>query len=91
MKLKPIEVKALEPYKIWIRYSDGVEGIIDYADIAGQGIFKKWEDPQFFKSVFIVDEWGGISWPQELELDPVVTYQQVSGLSMKEASKKFYG
>ncbi len=28
----PIEVKALERYRIWIKYSDGAEGIVDLSE-----------------------------------------------------------
>jgi Protein of unknown function (DUF2442) len=91
MGVKPIEVKALEPYKVWVKYSDGVEGVIDYSHFAGKGVFKKWEDPEFFKNVFIVDDWRCISWADELEMDPETTYHLVSGLSIDEASKKMFG
>ena len=26
---RPVEVRALEPYRIWLRYDDGVEGEVD--------------------------------------------------------------
>ena len=37
--LHPIEVEAREPYRIWLRYSDGVSGEIDLSDVAGMGVF----------------------------------------------------
>jgi hypothetical protein len=91
MKIKPIEVKALDPYKVWVKYSDGVEGVADFSNLAGKGVFKKWEDPEFFKSVFIEDDWRCISWPGELDIDPETTYHLVSGLSIEQSSKKLFG
>ena len=34
----PVEVRALEPYRIWLRYDDGVEGELDLSDTAGDGV-----------------------------------------------------
>ena len=31
---KQVEVKALEGYCLWIKYSDGIEGGVDLSDLA---------------------------------------------------------
>ena len=81
MRVKPIAVRALEPYKIWVKFDDGVEGILDYSDIAGQGVFKVWEDPDFFKKVFIDNDLHVVSWPGELEFDRENMYMTITGLT----------
>jgi hypothetical protein len=48
---KPVEVKALANYRIWLRYDDGTEGEVDLADLAGRGVFKAWNTATFFESV----------------------------------------
>ncbi len=35
--VRPIEVRALAPYRIWLRYDDGIEGEVDLSDLAGDG------------------------------------------------------
>jgi len=50
---KPIEVKALADYKIWVKYSDGVEGEVDLSHLAGKGVFKVWNDYSAFEKVYI--------------------------------------
>ncbi len=35
---KPIAIKALSNYKIWIKYSDGVEGEVNLSYFAGKGV-----------------------------------------------------
>ena len=35
--LKPVEVKALPKYRLWIEYDDGVSGEVDLSDMAGKG------------------------------------------------------
>lgn len=44
---KPVEVKALANYRIWLRYDDGTEGEVDLSDLAGRGAFKAWEEDVF--------------------------------------------
>ncbi|RMF31780.1 MAG: DUF2442 domain-containing protein [Chloroflexi bacterium] len=36
---KPVAVKPLEGYRLWIRYSNGVGGIVDLSDLVGEGVF----------------------------------------------------
>ena len=37
--LRPVEVKALSDYRLWVRYSDGVTGEVDLSHLAGKGVF----------------------------------------------------
>ena len=37
---KPVEVKALPQYRIWLRYDDGVQDEVDLSDVAGRGVFQ---------------------------------------------------
>ena len=39
---KPIDVKALPGYKIWVRFADGTEGEADLSHLAGRGVFALW-------------------------------------------------
>jgi len=41
---RPIKVKALPNFHIWLRYDDGTEGKVDLSDLAGRGVFKAWDD-----------------------------------------------
>ena len=81
--LSPIEVKALERYRIWLRYSDGVSGEIDLSDVAGMGVFKAWDTPGFFESVHI-DEYGAIVWNEEIDLCPHSLYMELTGKTWDE-------
>ena len=42
--LKPVEVRALDGYRLWLRYADGTEGEVDLSHLAGKGVFKVWSD-----------------------------------------------
>lgn len=47
---KPQEVSALDNYKIWIKFEDGVKGEIDLSSLKGKGVFEIWNDyKKFYK------------------------------------------
>jgi hypothetical protein len=80
---KPLEIKALPDYRIWIRYADGEEGEVDLSHLAGKGVFEQWEDEQKWKNVRIADD-GAIRWSEEVELCPDATYMRLTGSSPEE-------
>ena len=81
--LKPIEVKPLPGYKLWLRYSDGVTGVVDLSDLVGQGVFSVWKDPAYFERVRIGDH-GAIIWDEELDLCPDALYLKITGKTPEE-------
>ena len=76
--LCPIEVEARGPYLIWLRYSDGVSGEIDLSDVAGQGVFKAWDEPGYFQKVHIAPH-QAIAWDDDIELCPEALYLELTG------------
>jgi hypothetical protein len=50
---KPVQVKALSDYRLWVKYADGVEGEIDLSHLAGKGVFALWNDYNIFEKVYI--------------------------------------
>jgi hypothetical protein len=76
--LKPIQVKPLPNYRLWVKYSDGVAGEIDFTHLAGKGVFSAWNDYSVFEQVYI-NESGAIAWTEELEICPDATYMKITG------------
>lgn len=74
-----VEVKPLSGFKVWVKFSDGMEGTVDLSDMAGKGVFKAWSDPKEFKSVFIDPESHTIAWPSGIDLCPDSLYAEVTG------------
>ena len=81
--LKPVAVEARDGFRIWVRFEDGVEGEIDLSDVAGKGVFKAWDDREFFKGVHISDH-RSIAWDDVLEICPDALYMELTGLSLDE-------
>ena len=84
----PIAVKALPNYRIWLRYSDGAEGEVDFSHLAGKGVFKLWDDYQNFERVHISDA-GAIAWSDVVEICPDATYMRLTGKSVDEAAAAY--
>lgn len=84
---EPIEVNARSDYHLWIRYADGVEGEVDLSHLAGNGVFKIWEDEEVWKNVRVAED-GAIKWTEEVELCPDATYLKLTDESPDEAFPK---
>ena len=80
---RPIEVKALPNFRIWLRYDDGVNGEIDLSDLAGRGVFTAWEDIAFFNSVRLGSH-GAIEWGADIDICPDAMYLRLTGKSPEE-------
>ena len=81
--LKPVKVKALLGYRLWVEYDDGVRGEVDLSDMAGRGVFKAWDEKGFFEKVHI-SPYGAIAWNEELEICSDALYLEITGKSVEE-------
>jgi len=84
---RPIEVKPLERYRLWIKYSDGVEGVVDLRDLVGKGVFALWNDYREFQKVYI-GPGGEIAWGEEIDLCPDAFYLRITGKKPEELFPK---
>jgi hypothetical protein len=80
---KPVDVKALPAFRLWLRYSDGEEGEVDLSDLAGKGVFTVWDDYKVFESARI-GEHGEITWNDEIDLCPDALYLRLTGKRPEE-------
>lgn len=77
---KPVEVKALKKYKIWVRYEDGSAGEIDLSDLSGKPVFKFWDINKNFEKVYINKDTGAIAWNEEIEICPNNVYYEINNI-----------
>ena len=80
---KPVEVRALTNFRIWLRYDDGTEGAVDLSDVAGRGVFTAWDDPAFFESVRLGCH-GAIEWGSDIDICPDAMYLRLTGKSPED-------
>lgn len=80
--VRPTSVKALPNFRIWLRYSDGVEGEVDLSDLAGRGVFAAWNDQTFFNAVRLGAH-GAIEWSPEIDICADSMYLRITGKSVE--------
>lgn len=66
-----VKAKALDDYKIYLMFQDGIEGIVDLSDLKGKGIFKLWDDYNEFKKVAIDPITQTVCWNEQIDLDAI--------------------
>lgn len=80
-----VSVKYLEGYKLEVIFSDGRTGIADLEKYKNySGVFKRFNDLEYFKKVYINEELGVLSWPDDLDIAPETLYHEVTGEPLPE-------
>ena len=72
-----LRVKALPDCRLWLRFSDGSEGVYDLSGIVGgEGeMVVPLKSPEYFDRVFV--ELGAPTWPNGFDLDPINLYLEL--------------
>ena len=74
------KVEPLEGYRLRLTFDDGVEGIVDVAELTRfKGVFASLRDPARFTEVCVHSELGTVYWPNGADLDPDVLYSHATG------------
>jgi hypothetical protein len=68
-----VAVRPLRDRVIEVAFDDGVVREHDVSHL-NTGIFEPLRDDAFFNRVFVDHELGTVSWPGELDLDPLVLH-----------------
>lgn len=81
---RPVEVRPHAGFTLWLRFSDGAEGVVDLSRLAGRGVFRCWDDADAFEAVRVAEH-GAVAWGDDVELCPDALYVQVTGKSIGQA------
>jgi hypothetical protein len=73
---KPIQIRPENGYKLFIKFSDGKEGIVDLSNLVGKGVFSVWNDQELFKQAYI-DVTGAIAWNNDLDICSDALYDKI--------------
>ena len=73
-----LEVKPLEDFNLYVKYSDGVEGKVDLSEFAGKGVFALWNDYSQFEKVTIGSS-GELIWNEDVDMDGLGIYLKLTG------------
>lgn len=86
--IKIVEVRALAPYRLHVKFSDGAEGAIDLSSWAGKGVFTAWDDPTFFQQVQINSTGRSLQWGSQIDLCADSLYMSLTGRAAQELFPK---
>jgi hypothetical protein len=75
--VKVVKLKPLDGFRLWVRFSDGSEGIRDYSDMIAEGgpMVEPLRDQLFFNKVFI--SFGVPSWPNGYDVDAINLHMEL--------------
>ena len=72
---KVVEVRALEGYRLWLRFHDGTVGTIDLAGELWGPMFEPLKDVSLFAQVSVNRDLDTITWPNGADLAPEFLYR----------------
>ena len=75
MILRVAEVKLTDRYRLWLRFSDGAEGVVDLEPELYGEVFLPLRDPALFRRVFLTSR--TIEWPNGADFAPEFLRQQL--------------
>ena len=82
-----VEVRPLDGYRLYLCFEDGVEGVIDLAElIPFEGVFAPLKECAKFQEVRLNRELGAIYWPNGADLDPYVLYSEITGAPLPSST-----
>ena len=69
------EVRVVDDYAVWVRFKDGLEGIVRFLPGFFRGVFSHLSDPAKFKQGTVAG--GAVTWPGELDLAPDAMHGEI--------------
>jgi hypothetical protein len=74
-----LRLRALDGYRLRVRFTDGSEGVRDLSDVIASGgpMVEPLKAPSYFARVFV--ETGAPTWPNGFDLDPINLYMHDAG------------
>jgi len=81
------EVKPLKNFCLQIKFSDGVEGVVDLSEFAGKGVFALWNDYSQFENITIGSS-GELVWNEDVDMDGLGIYLKLTGKQPEDVLPK---
>jgi hypothetical protein len=71
------KLRAQGGHKLWVQFSDGSEGVRDFADIIAEGgaMVEPLKSPKYFARVFVQS--GIPTWPNGFDVDAINLYMEL--------------
>jgi hypothetical protein len=69
------EVKYIDGYRLWLRFNDGAEGVVELEPELYGEVFAPLRDPALFQQFFLTSR--TIEWPNGADFAPEFLRQQI--------------
>lgn len=79
----PIEVRAIEKYKLYIKFKNGEEKVLDMEENLKKNYYKKLTDYEYFKNVKISKTGITIEWKDGEDISPENLYYDSNSIKNK--------
>lgn len=79
------EVRVIEDRAIWVRFNDGLKGVVHFPPDFFQGVFSHLNTPENFRKVVVVD--GAVTWPGGLDIAPDAMYDEIKLQGLRMSGK----
>lgn len=80
-RVRIVDCEAKDPYKVWIKFVDGVEGTVDLSDLLEKKVFSNaWSSEEKFKLVRIDPETETLTWghgQNAVDINPISLKEEV--------------
>jgi hypothetical protein len=75
--VKVAQAKALDARRLWVRFSNGREGVRDLSDVLAEGgpMVEPLRESALFRRVFV--ECGVSAWPNGFDLDAIALHREM--------------
>jgi hypothetical protein len=83
--VKVVAVRPIDGHSLWLRFSDGSEGVKDCSDILAEGgsMVEPLQDPAVLNRVFL--SFGVPSWPNGFDLDAIALHMEMEEAGLLSA------
>lgn len=71
-------LKVLENYRVWLRFDDGAEGVVDFSPKRRTGVYGIWNNYENFRKAR-VGQGGELAWDDQVEFCADSLWLQVTG------------
>jgi len=71
-------IEAPKNYRLKVRFSDGMEGVVDLSEMVGKGVCTTWSDPGQFARAFVDETTHTVAWPNGIDLCPDALYEEIA-------------
>ncbi len=85
--LHVVDMRVQQEYRIWLRFSDGVEGVADLARALDGPMFEPLRDRTIFGAARLDAELHTVAWPNSADLAPEYLHALVTGVLQTDSTR----